>query len=141
MHGNTLTQPREFPSIQSIAIWSGTGCGSAVFNRVASGFPVFAGFRAKLKAYPMRREPDFFGERELDLVFIAKKLREALRLEELLTTAGLDYAVETDTFMGGLLFRTERVGAFFYVLPEAAGAARDVIVRNGFRGFKPKHRD
>ncbi|MGH9613279.1 MAG: hypothetical protein ACRD4P_09400 [Bryobacteraceae bacterium] len=87
----------------------------------------------------MRRDPDFFGERELDLVYIAKKLREALRLEELLTAVGIDYAVETDKFMGGLLFRTERVGAFFYVAPEHADAARDIVARNRFRGFRPKH--
>jgi len=41
----------------------------------------------------MRRDADFFEDRELDLVYIAKKLKDALRLEEVLTQSGLDYAV------------------------------------------------
>jgi len=65
----------------------------------------------------MRREADFFGEVELDLIYIAKKLREALKIEALLTAAGIDYFVEPDTYTGGLLFRRELTGAFFYVLP------------------------
>jgi len=69
----------------------------------------------------------------MDLVYIAKKLREALRLESAFTESGLDYAVETDKYLGGVLFRSERVGAFFYVLPEAAPAARDIMQRHGFR--------
>jgi hypothetical protein len=81
----------------------------------------------------MRREADFFGDHEMDLVYIAKKLREALRLESAFTESGLDYAVETDKYLGGVLFRSERVGAFFYVLPEAAPAARDIMQRHGFR--------
>jgi hypothetical protein len=81
----------------------------------------------------MRREADFFEDRELDLVYIAKKLREALRLESLFTESGVDYAVETDRYSGGVIFRSERVGAFFYVLPEAADQARLVMRQNGFR--------
>jgi hypothetical protein len=81
----------------------------------------------------MRREADFFGDREMDLVYIAKKLREALRLETAFTESGLDYAVETDTYLGGVIFRSERVGAFFYVLPEAAPQAREIMQQHGFR--------
>jgi hypothetical protein len=81
----------------------------------------------------MRREADFFGDQEMDLVYIAKKLQEALRLESAFTDAGMDYAVETDKYVGGVLFRSERVGAFFYVLPEAAAQARDIMRQHGFR--------
>jgi hypothetical protein len=81
----------------------------------------------------MRRDAEFFGESEMDLVYIAKKLQEALRLEALFTEAGLDYAVEPDKYSGGVIFRSERVGAFFYVLPEAAEQARVVMRENGFR--------
>lgn len=49
------------------------------------------------------------------LVYIAKKLKDALRLEDVLTGAGVDYAVEVDTYTGGIIFRGERTGAFFYV--------------------------
>ncbi len=75
----------------------------------------------------MRQEPEFFGDAELDLVYIAKKLRESLPLEEALTQAGIDYAIELDTYSGGLIFRSERTGVFFYVLPEKVEAAKSVI--------------
>jgi hypothetical protein len=81
----------------------------------------------------MRRDPDFFQDREMDLVYIAKKLQEALRLESAFTESGVDYAVEPDKYSGGVIFRSERVGAFFYVLPEAAGEARRIMQENGFR--------
>ena len=81
----------------------------------------------------MRREADFFEERELDLIYIAKSLKEALRLESALTESGVEYAVETDKYSGGLLFRSTRVGAFFYVLPEALEQAREVMHRNSVR--------
>jgi len=81
----------------------------------------------------VRQEADFFGEAVLDLIYIAKKLGESLPLEEALTAADIDYAVELDTYSGGLIFRSERTGAFFYVLPEKVEAAKDVL-----RGLKLK---
>lgn len=82
---------------------------------------------------PMRREPEFFQDQELVLLYIAKRLRDALKLESLLTATGLDYLVETDRYQGGVIFRSERVGAFFYVLPQAAEAARQLLRKNGYR--------
>lgn len=81
----------------------------------------------------MKRDPDFFGEAELDLLYISKRLKDALRLESALTESGIDYAVETDTYSGGVIFRSERVGAFFYVLPEALESATEVMRSHGFR--------
>jgi len=69
----------------------------------------------------------------MDLIYIAKKLKDALRLESALTESGLDYAVETDKYVGGVMFRSERVGAFFYVLPESSQQARQVLREHGFR--------
>lgn len=84
----------------------------------------------------MRRTPEFFGDNELELVYIAKKLREALRLEDVLTTSGIDYLVETDTYRGGVIFVSERVGAFFYVLPEAAEQTRRLMTEHGYRPYQ-----
>jgi hypothetical protein len=84
----------------------------------------------------LRQEPDFFGDQELDLVYVAKKLKEALRLEKLLTDAGLDYLVEPDKYSGGVIFRSERIGAFFYVVPEHDTAAREVMRRGGFTPYQ-----
>jgi hypothetical protein len=78
----------------------------------------------------MRREPDFFGEDvELVLVYIAKKLKEALAIEALFTESGLDYLVEPDTYSGGIIFRAERTGAFFYVAPENQFIAQGILTR------------
>ena len=81
----------------------------------------------------MRRDAAFFADRELDLIYIAKRLSEAKRLEGLLTEAGVDYAVEADKYKGGVIFASERIGAFFYVLPDALEAARAVMARSGFK--------
>jgi len=83
----------------------------------------------------MQREPDHFGDQELVLVYIAKKLNEALGIEKLLTDAGLDYLVEPDKYAGGIIFRSERVGAFFYVAPGDADAAKDTLTRSGFKPY------
>lgn len=81
----------------------------------------------------MRQEPGFFGDQELDLVYIAKRLQEALDVEERLTERGIDYHVEPDEFTGGVIFRRVRVGAFFYVRPEDNERTRHVLAENGYR--------
>jgi len=81
----------------------------------------------------MRRDADFFGENRAVLIFIAKRLRDALRLESILTGAGVDYGVEADKYRGGIIFQSERVGAFFYVLPESLELARRVMRENGYK--------
>ena len=43
----------------------------------------------------MRRPSEYFGEAELDLVHMARRLSDALALEGLLTAAGIDYLVAT----------------------------------------------
>jgi len=84
----------------------------------------------------MRQEPDFFGDQELALIYVAKKLKDALRLEEELTKAGFDYAVEPDTYSGGVVFLSERVGAFFYVTPADEERARAAMAQAGYRPYK-----
>lgn len=85
----------------------------------------------------MRQEPDFFGEAELVLIYIAKRLKEALALEELLTSSQVDYLVEPDTYKGGLIFASERVGAFFYVMPEAEATTKQLLQANRYKPYKP----
>jgi len=82
------------------------------------------------------QEPDYFGDRELSLIYVAKKLKEALALEKLLTDSNLDYLVEPDRYSGGIIFRTERIGAFFYVAPEDEGAARETMRGGGFQPYE-----
>ena len=75
----------------------------------------------------MRREPDFFGDEELVLVFMARRLKHALALEAVLDAGGLDYAVVPAPYESGLFFRAQRVGAFFYVAPQLQARARDLL--------------
>ena len=84
----------------------------------------------------MRREADFFGEVELDLIYVAKKLREALKIETLLTAAGIDYLVEPDTYIGGLLFRRQLTGAFFYVLPVDLERTRQSLAGGNYKPYQ-----
>lgn len=84
----------------------------------------------------MRRRPEHFGEQELSLLYVAQKLKHALRLEQLLTEAGIDYLVESDEYSVGTLFPRLRVGAFFYIAPDNDSAARDVLRLGGFRPLR-----
>lgn len=84
----------------------------------------------------MRREPDFFGDDvELVLVYIARKLKEALAVEALFTESGLDYLVEPDTYSGGIIFRSQRTGAFFYVAPENQFAAQGILTSANYKAL------
>jgi len=83
----------------------------------------------------MLRNEEFFGDQDLALVYIAKRLREAKRLEAVLTAANLDYLVETDTYRGGFIFVSERVGAFFYVHPDHEEECRNVMMQNSFKPY------
>jgi hypothetical protein len=83
----------------------------------------------------MKQDASFFENKEAVLVYIAKRLRDALRLEGILTEAGLDYGVETDEYTGGIIFHTVRTGAFFYVLPESVDAAYNIMRRNAYKPY------
>ncbi len=84
----------------------------------------------------MKQAAAFFEGKEPVLVFIAKKLKDALRLEELFDRAGIDFGVEADEYRGGVIFRNVRIGAFFYVLPETVEAAHQVLLANHFTPHK-----
>jgi hypothetical protein len=84
----------------------------------------------------MKQDASFFEDRDAVLIYIAKKLNDAVRLESVLTAAGQDYGVEADEYRGGVVFATARVGAFFYVLPEAVEVAREIMQRNGFKPYE-----
>jgi hypothetical protein len=80
----------------------------------------------------LRRDPEFFGERELDLFYIGKQLAKSIKMEEALTAAEIDYAVEVDQYIGGFLFKRQRAGAFFYIPPEMIDKARLAAREAGF---------
>ena len=84
----------------------------------------------------MKQEASYFEGKEPALIYIAKKLRDALRLETVFAESGIDYGVEADNYKGGVIFTSVRTGAFFYVLPETVQAAHEVMRRNGFKPFE-----
>ncbi len=86
----------------------------------------------------MRRDPDFFGQAELDLIYMARRLRDALRLENLLTEAGIDYLVETGVYTAGLLLKRDLAGAFFYVASADVDGARELLVKNRYKPYEPE---
>lgn len=67
-------------------------------------------------------------EEDFVLVYIAKRLKEALAIEKLFTDNALEYVVEPDKYTGGIIFRAERTGAFFYVAPENEAIAKDLLL-------------
>jgi len=83
----------------------------------------------------MKQDASFFEGRTAVLIYIAKRLSDALRLESLLTEAGIDYGVEADEYRAGVVFRTNRAGAFFYVPPETVEAARHVMLRHAYKPY------
>lgn len=66
------------------------------------------------------------------LIFIAKRLADAQRLEGVLTQAGIEYTVEPDEYQAGIVFRTARIGAFFYVDPADKERAAAAMLEHGY---------
>jgi len=85
----------------------------------------------------MRQEEEFFGEQELVLIYIAKRLREAKKIEGMFDAAGLEYLVEPDSYRGGVLFVRELIGAFFYVTEAQAEAARSCLRAAEIKPYEP----
>lgn len=85
----------------------------------------------------MKQDPEFFDDKNPELIYIAKRLKEALALEEVLTSEGIDYLVEPDRYRGGFIFQSERIGAFFYVDVDSVDAAKAVLVRKKYRPYVP----
>ncbi len=69
-------------------------------------------------------------------MYIARRLNDAQTLEDILTSAGVDYVVEADEYVGGLVFRTTRVGAFFYARTDSADLMREILRSNGYKPYE-----
>ncbi len=85
----------------------------------------------------MRHEPEFFGDKELVLFYTARRLKEALALESILDAGALEYTVVPAPYIGGFLFRSERIGAYFYAAPECVELARTLMRSGGFKPIEP----
>ena len=65
-------------------------------------------------------------------IFIARTVRQARKVEALLTEAGVDYDVQVEPYGRSLLFGTIRHGAAFYVAGAHAADCRERLLRAGF---------
>jgi hypothetical protein len=83
----------------------------------------------------VKQEAPFFEGKSPVLVYIAKRLKDALRLEQIFQDAGLDFGVEADEYRAGVVFRSVRAGAFFYVLPEAVEHAFAAMEAAGYTPY------
>ena len=83
----------------------------------------------------MKQDASYFEGKEPALIYIGKKLKDSLRLEDIFTLANVDYGVEADEYRAGVIFRSVRAGAFLYVLPENVDAAREVMRQNGYQPY------
>ena len=75
----------------------------------------------------MRRESEFFEDQELILVYMARRLKHALAIEKILNESDVDYFLETGPYQSGLLFRTTKVGVYFYTTSEQEDRARALL--------------
>jgi hypothetical protein len=80
----------------------------------------------------MENSPVKTGDKDPELIFIARRLRDAKALEAVFTQAGIEYDVEPDEYEGGVIFRRMRIGAFFYVAEEFRQKAIAVMLENGY---------
>ena len=83
----------------------------------------------------MKQEASFFEGHDPILVYIAKKLKDALRLESIFTESGLDYGVEADEYRGGVIFRSIRAGAG--TGSSGAGITHRLVDRHRISGIAP----
>ena len=85
----------------------------------------------------MRRDPGDYEGQEMELVYVAGKLKEARQVEAILDEAGIDYAIQVEQYRAGVIFASVRAGAFFYVAPETAGRCREVLTSRGYEVQAP----
>ena len=85
----------------------------------------------------MRLHPDDFDGRELELIYIARAVDEAQKIEAILDERQVDYAIRVEQFRTGVIFASVRAGAFFYVLPELAPSCRAALTQLGYRVQEP----
>ena len=73
----------------------------------------------------------------MELVYIAATLDEAQTIEAILEEHGIEYSVQVEQYRSGVIFASVRAGAFFYVAPEAAVSAREVLAARGYKVQEP----
>jgi hypothetical protein len=66
---------------------------------------------------------------------MARRLKHALAVEKIFTEGGMDYFLETGPYLSGLLFRTTKVGVFFYSTSDDEARARAMLIEHEFKVY------
>ena len=74
-----------------------------------------------------------------EAVYITLSLREARKVEALLTSRSVDYTVQAEEVGRTFLLGTRRHGAVFYVSATQAAYCREVLEQGGFRHGRIPH--
>jgi len=83
----------------------------------------------------VRVEFESFGGNEVARIYMASKLGEARRVEEVLSASGIDYYVEVEpyeTYLLGLFPRRQK-GVAFYVRTAQAGDCKRILMDSRLR--------
>ncbi len=78
-------------------------------------------------------DPETFDDRDIVMVYVAARVSEGKRVEQVLTANAIDYAVDVEPFENRVLgiLRVEYEGIGFYVLADHAKVSRRVLHEAG----------
>ena len=80
----------------------------------------------------VRVTEEAMAEKDLELIFIARRIAEAREVECILTDREIDYCLGPEEFMRqGVLLTSKLRGVGFYVVAGQAGFCRDVLKKAG----------
>ena len=82
-----------------------------------------------------RVEFESFGEDEVARIYMASRLREAQRVEEVLSAEGVDYYAEVEPFVTYILglFPSKHNGVAFYVRAAQAEDCKRILIESCLR--------
>jgi hypothetical protein len=80
-----------------------------------------------------RIEFEKFSDPEIIRIYIAKNIKEAEKIEKLLTDNHIDYAISLEPFLPPSLLQSERMGAAFYVQSAQEALCRQLITDEGLQ--------
>ena len=90
------------------------------------------GGREQASTLMARVDSSDFANRETCLIFLARNVREATRVEALLNGQEIDYTIELERYVTGIIVASERSGLGFHVLAGQAEFCR-ALLRPRFR--------
>ncbi len=78
-------------------------------------------------------DPATFDDKEVEMVYVAARLGEGKRVEQVLSENGIDYAVDAEPFESRVLgiLPVEREGVGFYVLSAQGEFCRRILREAG----------